>query len=328
MKKVLYITARSDFGGGPKHVHELVESIENVECYIVSPKTEPYYSIYKKIAKSHIEIAHRRFSIFKLAEILLFCKLNSISIIHSHGRGAGIYSRLLGLFGFKVVHTFHGVHKPKSMKENLVLFIESILKHVTDTFISVSETEKINALNLGLANRSNIVVINNGIDLSSINTKERNSTKVLGTLTRFDPHKNNMELLSFLKGLGEYELIIGGDGEQKDEIQNFIRKNNLDDRVKLVGFVENKEEFFNRIDIFVSASLGEGLPYAILEAMAYKKKIVASDVTGHRDLLTTNDLYELGNFQSFKDKISRKRTSYDMSKFDINYMSKKIFETY
>jgi len=75
----------------------------------------------------------------------------------------------------------------------------------------------------------------------------------------------------------------------------------LKDRVTLVGEVSDPSDFLQTIAIYVSASEGEGLPYAILEAIAAQKPIVASKVPGHTDLLPDSCLFT----DDFAQKISR-----------------------
>lgn len=324
-KKVLLITVRSDTGGGPKHVYDLASNIQNTQIYIASPMTAPYGALYKKVASSHFEIEHRNFSFKKLISLIKFCKEKNIHTIHSHGRGAGIYSRLMSIFGFDIIHTFHGVHFPKSYKERFILFLERFLGLLTKSFISVSNEESCIALKLGLAKKEQISVIPNGIDLKRFSKfKSSKKNKVLGTLTRLDPHKNNLELINFIKKLNGYKLLIAGDGQQRKEIEKHIESEKLEDKVKLLGSVNNVPEFLSSIDTFVTASVGEGLPYAVLEAMAAKRRIVASRVSGHIDLLQEDNLYKLGDFESFKDKLLSAGSSFDMKDYDIQEMVKRI----
>ena len=96
--KILLITVRSDFGGGPRHVDQLINNLpQNIEIYVAYPQDgTPYGQEWNSNSriKSRINIPFRKFSTKTLFEIAKFIKENSINIVHSHGNGAGVYSRV------------------------------------------------------------------------------------------------------------------------------------------------------------------------------------------------------------------------------------------
>lgn len=290
MNKVLFITVRADMGGGPKHVYDLCSYLSDVEIHIACPNEAPFYDKYKTLTKDVIAIPHRKFSIIKFFKLIQYCKDNGINVVHSHGRGAGIYSRLMGLWGLKIVHTFHGAHHTST--------VERVLKNLVCKYIAVSESEKRNAITLGLCERRSVIVIQNGIDTEKFKNISSPNNKILGTISRLDPHKNNIELINFMKELPDYKLLIAGDGEEMEFLKSQAGSN-----VEFLGFVSDVPSFLSKIDIYVSASLGEGLPYSVLEAIAARKKIVISKVQGHMDILKSENLYNLGSMSEFVLKI-------------------------
>ena len=306
-------------GGGPKHLYDLCSSLDEFEVYIASPLSEPFGKAFQKLSTEHFEIPHRKLSIKKLLQLLIFCKQRGIYLIHSHGRGAGLYSRALALFGIKVIHTFHGVHAPKSFKEKSLLVFEKALSFLTKKFISVSENEAQNALNLELAKNHQIIVINNGINPEDyIKSTIGPDKKVIGTISRLDPHKNNSELIKFVGQLKDYQLLIAGDGEEYQSLNQ-----NLPSNVKLLGEVKDIAHFLTTIDIYASSSKGEGLPYSVLEAIASKKKIILSDVSGHQDLVNKEGLYQLSDFRDFKNKLFTAKSYELKEEFYLKTMVKK-----
>ena len=113
--KILLVTLRADWGGGPQHVDLLINNIsEKFEIYVTCPNDKPYYEKWKNNpkVKDIFILPHRKFSFKKLIGLSNFVKNHNIEIIHSHGKGAGIYSRLLKLFNYnlKIIHTLHGFH--------------------------------------------------------------------------------------------------------------------------------------------------------------------------------------------------------------------------
>ena len=67
----------------------------------------------------------------------------------------------------------------------------------------------------------------------------------------------------------DYKLLIIGDGEEKENLFNFIKKNKLRN-VKILPFQKNPYPYLKKSDLFILSSLYEGLPNVLLEAMSLK----------------------------------------------------------
>jgi len=74
-------------------------------------------------------------------------------------------------------------------------------------------------------------------------------------------------------------LLIVGDGTEKKELQLMSTKN-----VRFIGNVDNVVEYLQVSDCFISASLAEGLPNTVLEAIACGLPAILSDIPPHREL--------------------------------------------
>jgi len=95
---ILIITSRADFGGGPEHIFQLINQLINgYNFFIACPKDFPYYERYSQLVGEDniFEIPHRKINVFSILKLSSFIGKNKIDLIHSHGKGAGIYSRLL-----------------------------------------------------------------------------------------------------------------------------------------------------------------------------------------------------------------------------------------
>ena len=188
---ILQITLRADIGGGPEHLYRLVKGfLPNINCFIAAPNDEPYYNLFKEIVGENnlIEIPHRKFELSSLFLLRNVVKNKSISIIHSHGKGAGIYSRLLGILTRKkVIHTFHGFHigNYNSVQKKLYILLEKLLSKFTDKIITVSEGEKQEILDAGICNSRKIVVITNGVEIQPVKVTELNFEQQPKKLFRF-----------------------------------------------------------------------------------------------------------------------------------------------
>jgi len=137
-----------------------------------------------------------------------------------------------------------------------------------------------------------IRVIFNGIEipppLPDFAEKRPGQTVILGTMGRLHKQKGLDIFLRAVKIVAqEYAhclFHIAGDGPEHEALKNLAQELGVQDKVIFLG-IEKSPEFFKNIDIFVLASRWEGMPNVILEAMAYKKGIVSTNVGGVTDLL-------------------------------------------
>jgi len=84
-------------------------------------------------------------------------------------------------------------------------------------------------------------------------------------------------------------FAISGDGKLENELNSQIRQKELDDTVALMGFSADIYPMLKGCDLFVLASLFEGMPNVVMEAMAMGKAVIATDVNGARELMGTNE---------------------------------------
>ncbi|OIQ18356.1 MAG: hypothetical protein BM556_08840 [Bacteriovorax sp. MedPE-SWde] len=290
IKKVLFITLRSDTGGGPKHLLDLCTGIKDIEIHIASPTTLPFGEKFQSIATGFIELKHREFSFIKLFKILHYCKENGIDLIHSHGRGAGLYSRILYLFGVRVIHTFHGAHYDNNFIGRVKVLIDKFLKNNCDNYICVSEDEFNKAKEMNFVGNTKVSVINNGVSILNI----RDSLSIgfpkegveFGTLARLSYQKGIdilIDELSKNKTPNHWKFIIAGEGEEERFLKEKVNNLGLQDKIIFLGNVSKPLEFLNRIDVYFSTSRWEGLPIGVLEAMSLGKPCILSNVEGHRE---------------------------------------------
>jgi len=106
-----------------------------------------------------------------------------------------------------------------------------------------------------------------------------------------DTNKDPFTFYNIAKNLvKKYKNVIFiyiGDGPCKVKIQNQIEKDNVD-RILLLGFKKNVDNWLRIMDIFLMTSLHEALPYSIIEALAHSLPIVATNVTGINELVIDN----------------------------------------
>ncbi|MCB9062384.1 MAG: glycosyltransferase family 4 protein [Halobacteriovoraceae bacterium] len=322
---VLMLTLRSDMGGGPKHLLQLAQSIKkdapHIRIFSASPLDPPFGEELKKLSFQHIELEHRTFRLKYLIKILKLCKQYNISTVHSHGRGAGVYSRPCKFLGINVIHTFHGIHQENNLIGLMKHFLDIFLKSLTDKFICVSDDEHKEALRANMCDKKSVVVIRNGIDVAEYNTEYKINRErlVLGTLARFNFQKGLDILIDYI---GQYkhdyphtrfEFLLAGDGELRIKLEEKISLKNLNDSIKLLGVME-PTAFLNSLTIYISFARWEGLPLSVLEAMAMRRPCLLSNVTGHTQFAKNSsvELFNLDQYDEFKNKLTNLINSEDI----------------
>ena len=347
--KILLITVRSDFGGGPRHVDQIINSLpEDFELYLACPKEgDPYSPIWNNNnrIKKIVFIPYRKFSIHSLLDLKIFVKKNNIQIIHSHGNGAGIYSRLLKLCGskVKVVHTFHGISYVYSSKLKLLAntIVGRALKGFADKYIAVSEGEKSLGIERGFCSNLNCDVIYNGIKGVNI-CKEPHKSGPIVTLSRYDYQKNMnlcLDIVRILKDDG-IRFVWVGDGEDFSSLKKLVETENLP--VEMVGFQKDPMKFLQNSCVYLSTSRFEGLPYALVEAASVGLPLVATDVVGNNEVAINNEngftfksaeegataLKRILNDDVLFKKMSKRSRELFEEKFSIEVMIHKLLIVY
>lgn len=110
---------------------------------------------------------------------------------------------------------------------------------------------------------------------------------VIGSASRLAREKNHEALLRGFKGAlattPQLRLKLAGGGPLKPHLQQVIHDEGLSDVVELLGPVNDMQSFYEQLDIYVQPSRTEGLPCAVIEAMAMQRPVIATDVPGNRD---------------------------------------------
>ena len=298
--KILIITVRADHGGGPRHIYLLLRNLfQDFEFYIACPKEDPYYGIFSEIVQKEriFTIPHRKFTIKDYLKLKQIVKVLDINIIHSHGKGAGIYSRLLTR-STKIpsIHTFHGIHigSYNHLSKSLYLRIERYLSRFTNKFITISDSEKNKIVSLRIVKKDNIVLIPNGVEIteSKVNTDVFSKEKLnLVTITRFDYQKNSeliAEICTHIKSYGllnKFQIQLIGDGPEFSKVKALAEQNGLSGSLKFIGFTPSPSEYLIDSFCYISTSRWEGLPLGVMEAMSLGVPVIATNVSGNCDLV-------------------------------------------
>jgi glycosyltransferase involved in cell wall biosynthesis len=107
---------------------------------------------------------------------------------------------------------------------------------------------------------------------------------IVGTVAALEPLKGHLVLLEAIDQIQhefpQVYFVFSGEGVMRPQLEDFIRRRQLNNRVYLLGFTKDARAITNAFDAVAFPSFSEGMPIAILEAMALGKPIVATQVGG------------------------------------------------
>lgn len=184
----------------------------------------------------------------------------------------------------------------------------------SDKVIAVSTSVKNALVEETFVSEDGVEVIYNGIDSATVTyqpKKVESSNKVrflyLGLVHK---SKGLGDLVKAIKDLDKASLTVIGDGPYLEELENFIVKNNLEDRVDLKGKISHDEvlKMITNFDVFVLPSRRvEGFPMTLVEAMFAGLPIIGSNMGGIPEAIDENEtgfIIESGNIQQLKVKMN------------------------
>ena len=237
-----------------------------------------------KHASREIHLMKDFLALIELVKILKSIK--TVDIIHLHSSKAGFLGRCAARWmklQNKVVYTSHGVsfiRKDVSrLKRNIFIALERLVFFLGGQIIACSESEMQEFHRLGLPAK----YINNGIPCNTYRTVHKETNKLcIGTIGRISVPKNpllfNQIAKHFLDDKSLYFVWVG-DGELKQTLSS--------PNIQITGWVNSEQMgvYLDKMVIYLSTSLWEGLPLSVLSAMCAEKPLVLSECTGNKDLL-------------------------------------------
>lgn len=296
------------FGGGEAHVLELAQGLTNRGYRVVVFSS--VRELRDKCRKAGLE-THRtfypRFNYFafstpfknllvdlplmlpvifyNLTVYLAWSCFKRPEIIHLHSREEILLSGvLMPHLSKKVFWTDHGDlltvyswFEPASLQKRLLNWV---IASKVEKIICVSQYLRQSLLTVSGLPASKFVTIYNGINLSTDRGKRGSDQRYqLGFLGRFSEEKGIRLLLKSFKLLPlDYRLVMAGEGPLTYLVEEAVQESG--GRIKLLGYVEDKELFFEKIGIYVSTSSRESFGRSIAEAMTRGIPAVATQVGG------------------------------------------------
>lgn len=144
--------------------------------------------------------------------------------------------------------------------------------------------------------------------LSKSKIKKINKKNIILNVGRLEIQKDHITLLKAVKNIDNIYLIIIGYGEKKIDLENYIRKHNLQKKVIILDKIANPYPYFKIAKLFVLSSLYEGFPNVLTEAIMFDLPIISSNCnSGPSEILLQNRgiyIYEKKNHIELEKKIN------------------------
>lgn len=305
MARILFVSTSTTLGGAEKTLFALATLLDHRRfpvCRVVSLKPEGHYA--RKLVDQGVSVetldlrrAPRRSDAKRLAAII---DRERPDIVH-----AVMYQaiQLCRLAKPMAEHPFALITSPRVNYRSRswpTLLVDRVLKGRDDLLIAECEASRRFLLRRLGYSADKTITIRNGVDLagwpaSKIDRQKKrlelrlgSGDLLIGAIGRLDRQKGFatlIEAMARVKGT-PLRLAILGEGPEHDRLQALIRRHSLESTTWLLGEKDQVPSWLSAFDLYCLPSLWEGLPNALLEAMALGLPVVASAVDGVPEAVT------------------------------------------
>ncbi|MDK2877375.1 MAG: hypothetical protein PWR06_91 [Thermoanaerobacteraceae bacterium] len=260
-----------------------------------------------------------------LLELVRIIKKEKVNIIHAHGMACAVMGTVAGILAatpviITTIHNFPAI-KGTGIKQRLSNLLSGFLLKFNRRVIVVSRNLGDFISTLWNIHRDRVQVIYNGVDVEEIQKGSDRSpvavselhnsaatSLIILNISRLIPSKgvdvflkaaailignNSGEGISTDESRGNPPVLsdkplffIAGDGPQMPELKKMARNLGIEKNVRFLGFRKDIYNLIGLSDMVVLSSRNEGLGISILEALALKKPVIASNVGGIPEIIT------------------------------------------
>ncbi len=345
-------------GGVETHCEELLPRIAEAGFDITVIRRKNYVqdslSSYKGVYLFDIQdIKKKSFeAIVHTFRAIWAAKMNfHADIVHIHAIGPALLTPFARILGMKVVFTHHGPDYDRAKWGKAAKFMLRLGERMGCMFANevIVISKVINNLVKRKYGRKNAHLIHNGVSPPARTESDTDYLHQLGVeprkyifaMGRFVPEKNFHLLIEAFSRLqkDKYRLVIAGEADIEDEYSCQLKSLAKENGVILTGFIKGKrlQTLLSNTGLFVLPSSHEGLPIALLEAMSYGLKILASNIPANKEIgLPTKCYFSLDKKNSIKNleealerQLNDSTTpSYDLSAYDWGKIAQQTADVY
>jgi glycosyltransferase involved in cell wall biosynthesis len=290
---VLLITL-AEVGGAQTYVASLLPALAGrFEVVVAAHGTGPLRDAATAAGARFVPLRHVRRQLgvrdlVGLVELVRLLHRYRPDILHANSSKAGVLGRIAGfLAGVPIrVFTVHGwaFAAYPGLTGRAYRWVDRAVRPLTTMTICVSERERKLGLAAGTCDADRTVVIPNAVDVAGTQRLARahRMRPLIVAVGRLKAPKDFVTLVRALGRLGRdsFEAVIVGEGPDRARLEDEAESLGLNGTLRLAGERRDVRELLARADIFALASLSEGMPVSVLEAMAAELPVVASRVGG------------------------------------------------
>lgn len=327
MKKIVHIQVIPQLSGVQQVSLDILKGLDNsFDKYILfggKPLDNSFNQYFEEhnIKVVYIESLARDISLDDFQafwDLYTFFKKNNFDIVHTNSTKPGIIARVAAKMARvkQVYHTVHGIafHQHEKPTKRFIYYLLEIIstlfgdKNITVNKYYLKYYPRIICKSLA---------IHNGVDFSELKVNRRKTDNCvnIGFFARLDKQKDPLTFIKIVKALTEQKQLtqnvhfyLAGDGELREQCLELIKKLKLNEVITYVGWVSNKSDFFNKIDILCQPSLWEAFGLNLVEAGYFAIPCVASDVEGIPEVIKHNEtgiLCPAQNVEVFSEAITK-----------------------
>lgn len=321
--KITYVITRAEMGGAQVHVLDLLKGFAGqhtlsvvtgergylteecerlgVEYHVVPTLVQPLQPWQDLKAIGGVAAALRR-----IRPALVHCHTSKAGLV---GRVA---ARLCGIPSVFTAHTWSFADGTSRLWKAVGKPAERLSSTLSRKIITVSDSNRKLAIQLGVTPPNKVVTIYNGIEDRPWPLRDHDATTgdvpEIVMVARFANQKNQAELVEAVAGIElPFHVSFVGDGPTRAALEDDVKTRGLGSRISFLGLRKDTDLILNRASIFVLATKWEGFPLTILEAMRACLPVVATDVDGIAEAVRhgeTGILYQRGQASELRNALT------------------------
>jgi len=308
MPRVLHLIDSFDLGGAQTVLLDLVRHLpaQGFEIEVAAMHGRGVFcSTFEELGVRTHSLSRSKVPPNYLFRLPVLLARKRFDILHTHLFGSiwiGVPIAALLRIPVRIVHDH--CNDAKRHKSRFTLYIDSLVNRLAHATLAVSKSTCDFLLTHEGLVQEQVHLVYNGVCTQTFappSPSERSDARasfgiapeefVIGGVGRFVKQKNFSVLLDAVAALipktPHLRLLLAGEGPLESELRSQAMRLGINERVIFAGFVRNRVALYHALDCLALPSLFEGLPMALLEAMASGCPVVASKVDGMAEILTS-----------------------------------------
>jgi len=293
MIKVAQLICSSGLYGAERWVLALLRHLAGVDNLLICPSSSDDGLLREaeklSIPSRKLEVPGNFALLDFVNKLTRLLRDEQIDVLHTHGYKADIVGYLAARkAGARILSTPHGWSFDADTKLRIYEALDRFILRGFDLVVPLSQ-DLMNSVSRVRAEK--LRLINNFVDLETLAEPQQGDPRLITFIGRLIELKRVDDLIEAISHLREpnIKLQIIGDGPLKDQLTAKAESMELSERVRFLGYREDRLELLNQSAISVLPSVNEGTPRALMEAMAMKRLVIGADVPGIRDLITDQE---------------------------------------